>query len=501
MGGNEIRMTTTRERVLVAGAGIAGLGAALAFGGGMREIVILDRDPPPPDLSPDEAFNTWERKGATQLRHSHAFLGRLTALIRDKYPELMRELLAEGTRLFGFAEALPPALEKKYTPVKGDEDLMLLFSRRSTLELAMRRYAARIPGVTFVTNAGVRGLIARREAGMLVVEGLKVEQDGVVNDMRADVVVDATGRNTMFPEWLRAEGLAIREESNPCGILYFTRHYRLRDGQSEPVRDGTPGGGDLGYIKFGVFIGDNRHCSVTLAIPEIETEMRMAVVKPETFDAVCMTLPGAARWMNPERAEPASPVYSMGNLQNVWRHFLKDGAPQALGFFALGDAAVRTNPLYGRGCSSGVVEAHLLRAALDATQDPAERARIYDREIKTAIRPYFDSMVSLDLQAIRRAQHERDPNYKPSLRARLMKSFAEDGLLPAQRGDIEVSRAMTRIFHMLDEPTAFLKRPAIVARILRVWAMPKDQKKARDFYPPKFGPERAEMFARLGLVA
>ncbi len=110
-------------------------------------------------------------------------------------------------------------------------------------------------------------------------------------------------------------------------------------------------------------------------------------------------------------------------------------------------------------------------------------------------------MVSLDLQAIRRAQHERDPNYKPGLRARLMKSFAEDGLLPAQRGDIEVSRAMTRIFHMLDEPVAFLKRPGIVARILRVWAMPKDQKKSRDFYPPKFGPERSEMFARLGLVA
>jgi len=494
-------MTNAKESVLVAGAGIAGLGAALALGGDTRRITILDRDPPPPDLSPDEAFYKWERKGATQLRHSHAFLGRLTTLIRDKYPELMRELLAEGTRLFRFAEALPPTLEKDYVPAKGDEDMMLLFSRRSTLELAMRRYAARIPGVSFVTDAGVRGLIARRENGALIVEGLQVERNGAVEDMRADIVVDATGRNTMFPEWLRNEGLEIREESSPCGILYYTRHYRLRDGQSEPLRDGTPGGGDLGYIKFGVFIADNRHFSVTLATPEIENEMRMAVVKPETFDAVCMALPGAARWMNPERAEPVSPVYSMGNLQNVWRHFLKDGAPQALGFFALGDAAVRTNPLYGRGCSSGVVEAHLLRAALDATPDPAERARIYERDIAKTIRPYFDSMVTLDLQAIRRAEHERDPDYRPGLRARIMKSFADDGLLPAQRGDVEVARALTRIFHMLDEPQTLLKRPAIVARILRIWAMSKRRKKARDFYPPKFGPERAEMFARLGLAA
>ena len=489
-----------KEKVLVAGAGIAGLGAAFALSGGNREVIFLDRDPPPPDTSPEEAFQQWERRGATQLRHSHAFLGRLTSLIRDRYPDLMKELLSEGTRLFGFAEGLPPTLENSYAPEKGDEDLTLLFSRRTTLELVMRRHAAKLPGVTFVTDAGVRGLIARKENGRIVVEGLKVEHDGTVEDMRADIVVDATGRNTVFPEWLRAEGADVREESSPCGILYFTRHYRLRDGQEEPPRDGTPGGGDLGYIKFGVFIADNRHFSVTLAVPEIETAMRTAVMKPEVFDAVCMALPGAAHWIDPARAEPVSAVYSMGALQNVWRHYMKDGAPQVLNFFPLGDAAVRTNPLYGRGCSSGFVEAHILREALDATADPVERAKIYERGFEKAIRPYFDSMVKLDLQAIRRAENERDPNYKPRLKARLMKSFADDGLVPAQRAHVAVSRAMSRVFHMLDEPTAFLKRPDIVARILAIWAMPKSLKKARDYYPPKMGPERDEMFARLNLA-
>jgi len=490
-----------KERVLVAGSGIAGLGAALALSDGARDVIFLDRDPPPPDTSPEEAFAHWERRGATQLRHSHAFLGRLTSLIRDRYPELMKELLAEGTRLFGFAEGLPPTIEHKYTPEKGDEDLTLLFSRRTTLELVIRRYAARLPGVTFITDAGVRGLIARKENGKIVVEGLKVERNGAVEDMHADIVVDATGRNTVFPEWLRAEGAVVREESSPCGILYFTRHYRLRDGQEEPPRDGTPGGGDLGYIKFGVFIADNRHFSVTLATPEIETEMRTAVMKPEVFDAVCMALPGAARWMNPERAEPVSAVYAMGALQNVWRHYMKDGEPQVLNFFPLGDAGVRTNPLYGRGCSSGFVEAHILREALDATTDPVQRAKLYEQGFEKAIRPYFDSMVKLDLQAIRRAENERNPNYKPRLKARLMKSFTDDALMPAQRAHVAVSRAMSRVFHMLDEPTAFMKRPEIVARILATWAMPKALKEARDYYPPKMGPERDEMFARLNIAA
>ena len=349
----------------------------------------------------------------------------------------------------------------------------------------------------------MRGVITRRDGDKLIVEGLKVERDGMPENMLADVVVDATGRNTSFPEWFRAEGIVVREESSPCGILYYTRHYKLRDGHDEPPRDAkaAAGGADLGYIKFGVFIADNRHFSVTLAVPEIETSLRMAVMKPENFDAICMAMPGAARWVDPERSEPVSKVYAMGELNNVWRHYLKDGEPQVLNFFPLGDAAIRTNPLYGRGCSSGVVEAHLLRAALDASDNPVERAKAYERELKTQIRPYFDSMVQLDLNAIRRAEHERNPNYKPSLRARITKSFTEDGLMPAQRGDVQVSRALSRVFHMLDEPTAFLKRPAIVVRILATWATPVADKKKRGLYPPKAGPERAEMLALLNIAA
>ena len=172
-----------------------------------------------------------------------------------------------------------------------------------------------------------------------------------------------------------------------------------------------------------------------------------------------------------------------------------------LNFFAIGDAAVRTNPLYGRGCSVGFVSAHVLRAALDSSRSPIERAKMFDREIENVVRPYFDSMVELDLNAIRRARHERDPAYRPSLRARMTRSFAQDGLMPAQRGDVEVSRAMSRVFHMLDEPSAILTRPAILARIMRVWAMSEAEKRRRGYYAPKAGPDRAGMLKLLKIAA
>ncbi len=488
---------SAREHILVAGAGIAGLGVALAFGGGQYRVTLLDRDPAPPDASPEEAFHTWQRRGATQLRHSHAFIGRLTTLIRTRYPELMRELLESGARIFEYRDALPPSLADRYVPAAGDEDMAFLFSRRTTLELVMRRHAARLSGVEFINDAGVVGLCTRREKQMRVAEGLQVERGGQIETMRGHAIIDATGRNTQFPDWLRMEGCTIGEEESPAGILYFTRHYRLRDGVDEPPRDGTPAAGDLGYIKFGVFVADNRHFSITLAIPEIETELRKAVMKPAMFEAICASIRGAARWI--ERAEPASQIFAMGNLKSVWRRYLKDGEPQVLNFFAIGDAALRTNPLYGRGCSAGVVHAHILRDAFDASENPRTRAILFERDTEKALRPYYDIMVKQDIQAIRRAEHERDPNYRPRLKARIAKSFIEDGIVPASRGDLNVSRALSRSFHMLDMPAAWMKEPDVMARIMRIWSMPARTKRARGFYPPEFGPERGAMLSQLGL--
>ncbi|MBV9991997.1 MAG: FAD-dependent oxidoreductase [Alphaproteobacteria bacterium] len=478
------------EHVLVAGSGIAGLGAALALGG-TRRVTLVDRDSAAPGGDAEDAFAHWERRGATQLRHSHVFLGRLTTLIQERYPDLLKDLTEAGARVFTFEDGLPPPLRDGYSASPGDEDLSILFSRRTTLELVMRRYVLRQHNVTFLNDAGVRGLSID---GTRVL-GLKVERDGTTQDMLADVIVDATGRNTSFPDWLREAGFSISEEERPAGILYFTRHYKLKDGAEEPVRDGTPGAGDLGYIKFGVFPADNRHFSITLAVPEIETELRMAVMKPEVFDAICDAIPGCARWIDRDRAGPASQVFAMGNLKSTWRRF----DPRLEGFFAIGDAAVRTNPLYGRGCSAGIVHAHILREVLDSVQNPLARAAKFEIDTRKALRPFYDSMVRQDKQAIRRAANERDPHYKPSFRARAIKSLVEDAIGPATRGDIGTLRAFSRAFHMIDDPNEWWKKPGTVARLLGFWATPERIKRERGFYPPKFGPERAEMLERLQL--
>ena len=187
----------------------------------------------------------------------------------------------------------------------------------------------------------------------------------------------------------------------------------------------------------------------------------------------------------------------MGQLESRWRDLAPDGKPAALGFFALGDSLVRTNPLYGRGCSFAAVGASLLRGALDGSADPAERLLTYRAGAETELRPYYDVMRKADQGAIRRARQALTPGYKPGLQARLARSFLEQGVGVAIREDVDLLRAFLRGFHMLEHPNAWLRRPANVAKVLRYWARPK---RPSDTLAP-LGPKREALFETLGLSA
>jgi 2-polyprenyl-6-methoxyphenol hydroxylase-like FAD-dependent oxidoreductase len=484
------------ERVLVIGAGMAGLWTALALAPTGRQVVVLERDPPVPDGGPDAAFADWARRGVGHLRHSHAFLARLRTIIRDDHPQLLADLLAAGCRDLPFSGGLTDQHKKTYVPAPVDDDLAVLTSRRTTLELVIRRYVEAHANVEIRSNAFVREL-AVTPGPTPKVTGVVVDGPGGPKTLEADIVVDAAGRTSGAVEQLVAAGATIPEESDDCGILYFTRHYRLNPGVSEPPRGKDPLTGDLEYLKFGVFPGDNGCFSITLCVPEIEEELRKAIVRPEVFDGACRQLPGLVPWIDPATATPISRVFGMGDLHSRWRDLAPKGRAAVTGFFAVGDSLVRSNPLFGRGCSFAAVSAHLLRDALAAQTDPAARVVDYQRRTRAELRPYYEVMRDTDRSAIRRARRALTPGHRPSLRSRLAKSFAEDAVAVAIRSDIDLFRAAMRGFHMLEDPRAWLRRPGNMIRILGYWARGKKANAAA--YRPRGGPERTAMFEALDL--
>lgn len=486
------------ERVLVIGAGIAGLSVALALAPTGRQVVILERDPPPPAGGPDEAFADWSRRGVGHLRHSHAFLARLRSIIRDEHPGLHKDLLDAGCRELGFDGMLTEIHRKTYQPKPIDSDFVVLTSRRTTLEYVMRAYVERLANVEFRTETFVRNLLVDTSAGgPPVVTGVSVEDPTGVHDVLGDLVVDAGGRTTSMIEQLVEAGAVIPEEEETAGILYFTRHYRLHPGKAEPPRGKIPATGDLGFLKFGVFPADNGCFSITICVPEIEMELRKAVVNPEVFDRVCNLMPGLQPWLDPETSYGVSRVYGMGELLSRWREITPNGAPSVLRYFPVGDSLIRTNPLYGRGCSFAAVSAYDLRDSLNETADPAARLLAYNARVRRDIWPYFENMRDQDRGAIKRARQALTPGYRPSFKARLAKSFLEDGINVAVRSDPELLRAAMRGFHMLEHPSAWLRRPRNLAKVLGYWARGKARNAAA--YPPKPGPDREELMAAVGL--
>ena len=484
------------ERVVVLGIGMAGLCVALALARTGRQIMVLDRDPAPPEGGPEAAFESWSRRGVGHLRQSHAFLARLRKLIGAEHPALLEELRAVGARELRFADGLPETIAATYVAAPGDEEMAIIVSRRTTLELAIRRHVERQPGVTIRPEAFVNGLITRRdENGELVARGFALATG---EEVEGDIIVDAAGRSSPIVDWLETAGAPPQpEDVEDCSILYYTRFYRRLPGQAEPPRGRFPTTGDLGFIKFGVFPADAGTFSITLAVPEVEQALRVAIARPETFDAICAALPGVAPWTDPRRSEAVSRVHGMGNLKSRWREAAPHGVPAALNLFSVGDSLVRTNPLFGRGCSFAAIEAHLLRDVLQATINPVERARRYGQAVRAELRPFFDDMREQDRSAARRALNGLDPNHRPSLRGKLLRGFIEDGVSVALRQDIGLLREAMRAFHMLAPPRAWLTRPSVLARILATWA--RGRRANAKYYAEKPGPPRGEMFARLNL--
>ena len=463
-------------------------------------MTLLERDLAPPSGDADEAFRSWNRRGVGHLRQSHAFLARLGKVIKADHPAFREALVETGVRERGVESMLWPSQKATYVPKPVDAEFAILTSRRTTLELVMRRYVETLPTVTIRSGAMVRRLLTERDpSGVLKVVGVLVQEgDREPCELRAPIVVDAGGKSGSGVEQLIEEGAPIAEESETAGILYFTRHYRLMPGRTEPAREGNPPfGGDLGYLKFGVFPGDNNCFSITMCAPEIEYEIRKAIVRPEMWDKMIDNLPGLRVWCDARQAEPTSRVFGMGDLHSRWRDLARDGKPAVLGFFAVGDCLVRTNPLYGRGCSLAAVQAYMVRDALAETTDPAGRLLAYDRRVRGELRPYYLAMRAQDRNAIKRAEQALTPGYKPTLRQRVLRSFAEDGLTVAVRFDVDLLRESMRGFHVLEHPNAWFRRPKNFAKIIRYWTRGKKRNAAA--YAPRPGPRREAMMRALGL--
>jgi len=432
--------------VVVIGGGIAGLATALALQarpGSGREVVIVERDPEPPDVAPEQAFEAWKRPGVPQFRHAHIFLARGHTWLRDRHPEVLDKLRAAGIVPSELQDALPDAHLASYTPMPGDEDLLHLWGRRATFEYVLRRHVGGLPNVRFIHGAQVDGLLTETDAGSVRVHGIRLRRgDAAPEDVHAELVVDASGKRSKAPEWLAAQGVRLEVEHHPSNFVYACRHYHLKHPESPPSR--RDGGGNLDYLGYATFHAEHGHYALTFGCPIYEEELAERISRVDGFDALCAQFPVLKTWT--EQSVPTTKVLGAGAFENRWTRYGTREGRELLGFFPVGDSHVETNPMYGRGVSAAFLQAQALADVLEETADPAARGQAYEQRTHALLRPAFDLSVQTDHIYHVRAQLRRGAAVP--FGARVVNFLYERSFLPANATSVLVAREFIKAQQM-----------------------------------------------------
>jgi 2-polyprenyl-6-methoxyphenol hydroxylase-like FAD-dependent oxidoreductase len=386
----------------------------------------------------------------------------------DSAPDVLETLLDAG------ADPQDLALKLRGPREPGDEELVYLWVRRPVIEWALRRAAEAEPDVEIRAGARVTGLLTS-ENGAPRATGVALDDGDLV---RGDLVVDALGRYRCPMGWPRAAG-----EPTDSGAIYYCRYFELAEGVEHLDAPILNPRGDLGYMGFNTFRGDNRTFAVILLAPAADRDLRVLRHEP-AWRAACSAITPLDVMTSADYARPITDVMPMGGLMNVDR----TGDPLVSGIVAVGDGFCHTDPAFAYGLSLALAQAQSLASAAAQASDVETIAERYRADAGPEARERHALACATD--AARSLRWKGEP-LEIGRRDTCYPLFSFIGALAAAPHDDAVLRRTIRRIGLLDRTAVFDDDDALQDRIETIL----DELAARRPSPP--GPPREELLARL----
>ncbi|MFJ8844685.1 FAD-dependent oxidoreductase [Streptomyces cyaneofuscatus] len=435
-----------KGRAIVLGGSMAGLFAARVLADSYAEVLVVDRDV--------LTGTTGTRRGVPQGRQVHGLQAKGQQIIEELFPGLTKQVVADGGAVGDMAGDIRWFLNgKRLAPVR--TGLTSLTVSRPFLESYVRTRVQELSPVSFLEERDVVGLEATADGG--TVTGVRVSRQARGSDvevLRADLVVDATGRGSRTPVWLEQLGYErVEEEHLKIGLGYTSRVYTIRE---DPYRDNE--------ISIGVVSSPTRPRGAIAARQEagrvIVTAYGIAgdhpPTDPEGFDAFLKSLAVPDIHQAVQGLEPVGEPTPYRFPANQRRRYEKlTRFPQ--GLLVTGDGVCSFNPAYAQGMSVAALAALTIRRHVsgEGSPDPLEYLRDLASE---AIEGPWALMAGGDLAY---------PGVEGERTALTQLSVAYMELVQeAAVNDPEVANAFMRVFGLV-EPPASLMEPAMVLRVLR----------------------------------
>ncbi|MET8567855.1 FAD-dependent monooxygenase [Streptomyces sp. NPDC004783] len=377
-----------RPRAVVIGAGAAGLFAAAALTE-FADVTVVERDVLPEGPEP--------RRGVPQARHAHLVWSGGVRAFGALLPGLVDDVVCRGGRLVpimgGMVSRAPNEVWFRRFLATHHRNLVC---SRDLLDSVVRDHVLKDGRITLRQGATVLALEgdARRVTGVRVRDG-----DGTgtgAHLLRADLVVDASGRGSRAAHWLAGLGLPrVTEREVDAGLTYATRLYRApgttADGdfplinvQANPAK--APGqGGVILPVEGGRWI-------VTLG----GTRGGEPTADADAFVPFALGLADPLIGELLRDAEPLGGVAVTRSTANRRRYYEKLRRwPD--GFTVLGDAVAGYNPVYGHGLTVAAQGALAVRDVLRRTALTAPgTARALQRAAARPVAAAWDLAVGQD---------------------------------------------------------------------------------------------------------
>lgn len=341
----------------IIGGGMAALWTARILSGHFERVTLIERDQLPAQPT--------SRAGVPQARHAHILLTGGQRLLEQLFPGLTGALAAAGVPEVDWAAnsriCLPTGWTAQYS-----SGLVTRTCSRDLLEWEIRRRLLSDTRIRLLEGHEVIGLGPLGQNDEVTGVQLRPRPgahapapEGDV--LPADLVVDASGRDSRAPEWLAALGYGRPRESIVNAFLgYASRWYERpatfgSDWQAllvSPAPPHQPRGGVIYPIERGRWIvtltGTARDYPPTDEAGFLD--FARSLDTPLLHDAI-------------RDARPLSPIWGYRRTENRLRHYDQlDRRPE--GFLVLGDAVCTFNPVYGQGMTASALGALTLDRCL-----------------------------------------------------------------------------------------------------------------------------------------
>ncbi|EPD69482.1 FAD-dependent oxidoreductase [Streptomyces sp. HGB0020] len=340
-----------RNRVVIIGGSVAGLGAALAAAETFDQVIIIERD--------ELEFGADPRRGVPQGNQLHALLSAGMDAMRQFIPDLADQLTAEGCSRFDQVRDVATWSGAGWRQ-RLESGIETVGFRRPLFESVVRR------NVLQRTNCQIRvgsviGLTTSADGSL--VTGVEVEGQ---EPIEADLVIDATGRASQAPKWFQQLGFERPEEVHVrCQMGYAARLVRIPEGVMPPQLFGVNALPFPGHHRGGlVFVVDNGLAMLAAAGVAREYPPRDENAFLEYLDQAPVSILGEIA----RQCEPVGPIgtYRMpGNQLRLWHKL----ARRPRRFLVTGDAVGSYNPVYGQGMTQSAKAAVILRDTLASVED------------------------------------------------------------------------------------------------------------------------------------